>query len=1824
MELRFIRCPGKSSFGTSNYSRLFNDKFFNKQWYLQDCRTSHHQTRFDLNVLPVWHRYKIFGFGIKVVVVDTGVQIDHPDLKTNYDPAYGYDFVINHDSPTPKKFLYLFRSSHGTECAGIIAMQANNKLCGVGIAPLATLGAARISSKDRSSTDFTESRGLMFKVKDVDVFNNSWGPSDNGKSLTPILPLTMSAIKEGIIKGRQSKGVIYVFAAGNGKLNGDTCAHDYLACSMYTITVAGVKHNGSPVIFSERCSNVLVSTTTLFPYCTSMFIGTSAAAPMVSGIVALILEANPKLSWREVQHVFAWTSQVAASAHNKVWFRNKAGFYFSLDFGFGLVDAFQAVTHAMTMRPISPMNSCILSLKMTKGAVFTRKLALRIKVSTNGCKNLPSEVNFMEHVQLFVSVQHQMRGAIQILLISPSGTKTLLMDVRWFDKSKSGIHHWVLDTVHLWGESPNGLWSIVFYDTQDCRTSHHQTRFDLNVLPVWHRYKIFGSGIKVIVVDDGVLVNHPDLRANYDPTYGYDFVINHKSATPKKYLHLFRENHGTECAGIIAMQANNKICGVGIAPLATLGAARVSSYTLGLNDLTKSKGLSFKIKDVDVSNNSWGPIDDGKTLPRIGHLTVSAIKQGITEGRQSKGVIYVFPAGNGKVEGDTCAHDYTANLIYTITVAGVQHNRNPLHYSERCSNILVTVYSGTQTVTTTSQFPHCTNNFSGTSAAAPIVSGIAALILEANSKLTWREVQHVFAWTSQVAALAHNKAWFRNKAGFYFSLDFGFGLVDAFQAVTHAMTMLFTRKLALRMKVSTNGCKNLPSEVNYIEHVQLLVSVEYPRRGAIQILLISPSGTQTLLMDVRWFDKSKLGLRLWVVDTVHLWGESPEGLWSIVFYDTQDCRKIRSLTQYDLGVVPVWYRYRLFGSNIKVMVVDTGLQTNHPDLKYNYDPEYGYDVLKDIYSPKPRGNIFMPNYSHGTNMAGIIGMQANNKICGVGIAPLVTLGAIRLTGSRISIDKISRAITFRARDLDVSNNSWSFGRDGGKYLLNLDSMTMNAFKAGIVEGRRSKGLIFIFPSGNGKEDGETCAHSAVVGMIYTITVAGVNHDGSISGYSQRCSNILVTAYSGDDGIGFIGITWREVHHVLVWTSEVAALAHNKTWSRNEAGFYFSPDFGLGLVDAFEAVTFAMFMKPIPPMNRTKTILMESRRLDRSKSGLRKWVMDTVHLWGESPPGKWSIIFYDTDPEFGYDFLDYTSSPEPKGSFLMQDSHGTKMAGIIGMQANNKICGVGIAPLVTLGAARVTHKLASNNQISRAIAFRAMDLDVSNNSWVFSKDSKSLRTLDSLNEDAFKVGIIEVSTSTNSMCNSWVNGTSAATAMVSGIVALILEANINLTWREVHHVLAWTSQVAALAHNETWSRNKAGFYISLDFGFGLVDAFQAVTFAMSMEPIAPMNRTKTTLMESRRLDRSKYGLHQWVMDTVHLWGESPQGEWSIIFYDTDSEYGYDFVDDNPFPTPRYQYGHATKVAGVIAMQANNNICGVGIAPLVTLGALTIYRVNERAMVGERIAQAFWFHAHDVDISNNSWGENVYAKYLHPMNPLVMGALKNGIIEGRQTKGTIFIFSSGNNKERGNTCAHKSYANSIYTITVGGIKQNGDTVYYSERCSNILVAAYSSGLDGSCEKNFLGTSAAVPMVSGIVALILEARYDLSWREVQHALVWTSQVAALAHNNVWFRNKAGFYLSPDFGFGVVDAFQAVTFAKTMQQISPMNRTQSLLMDNRRLDKSSFGLNNWIVDTVHFWGERPQGIWSIIFYDTVSRYLLKTYFNLKHNPDKIEIFKR
>ena len=81
--------------------------------------------------------------------------------------------------------------------------------------------------------------------------------------------------------------------------------------------------------------------------CTSSFGGTSAAAPLVAGVVALILEANPNLGWRDVQHIFVNTSRIT-DEHDADWVTNGGGYHHNHKYGFGLVDAAAATSAAVT------------------------------------------------------------------------------------------------------------------------------------------------------------------------------------------------------------------------------------------------------------------------------------------------------------------------------------------------------------------------------------------------------------------------------------------------------------------------------------------------------------------------------------------------------------------------------------------------------------------------------------------------------------------------------------------------------------------------------------------------------------------------------------------------------------------------------------------------------------------------------------------------------------------------------------------------------------------------------------------------------------------------------------------------------------------------------------------------------------------------------------------------------------------------------------------------------------------------------------------------------------------------------------------------------------------------------------------------------------------------------------------------------------------------------------------------------------------------------------------------------------------------------------
>lgn len=254
----------------------------------------------DLNVLPVYEK-GITGRGVRVAVLDDGVEYTHEDLAPNYDPEISWD--CNHDTPDARPNFQDHVNSHGTRCAGEIAMVANNRKCGVGIAFGAKIGGIKLLGGH--VYDLIEGMALGFAYDKVDIYSSSWGPTDDGKTVERPGILAREAIARGIRRGRGGKGVIYVWASGNGGSRSDNCNCDGYAGSIYTITVGSASQHGTKPWYGEICSSILtvtyssgaykdqmITTTDVGNKCTVRHTGTSASAPLAAGIIALGLEAK--------------------------------------------------------------------------------------------------------------------------------------------------------------------------------------------------------------------------------------------------------------------------------------------------------------------------------------------------------------------------------------------------------------------------------------------------------------------------------------------------------------------------------------------------------------------------------------------------------------------------------------------------------------------------------------------------------------------------------------------------------------------------------------------------------------------------------------------------------------------------------------------------------------------------------------------------------------------------------------------------------------------------------------------------------------------------------------------------------------------------------------------------------------------------------------------------------------------------------------------------------------------------------------------------------------------------------------------------------------------------------------------------------------------------------------------------------------------------------------------------------------------------------------------------------------------------------------------
>ena len=445
-----------------------NDPYFDDQWHLYNSGQTSGVAGEDANVMGVWDSFN--GSGVVISVIDDGVEHSHPDLSDNYVSVHSYDWCGDDSDPNPNS-----SDGHGTAVAGVAAGTGNNSIGVTGAAFGASIAGHRLIACGFS--DSTGADALSYHNGGIDIYSNSWGPFDSGNILDGPGPITIAAIEDSIYNGRSGLGNIYTWAAGNGLDADDNSNYDGYSNSRYSIAVAAITHYGEQSWYSEPGANILVTahsnggsptyegiTTTDITGTggydggdvTHDFGGTSSATPLVSGVIALVLEANPDLTWRDVQNILVHSSR-KNDANDSSWNVNGAGHDVSHKFGFGAVDAGAAVSLALNW------SSSGVETNASFGP-YTPNLDIDNGPSTWTEFNLSVPVDLrLESVDIFVDITHDARGELDIVLQSPSGHESWLAEEH--TDNNADYSNWRFGTVQHWDESSQGDWTLKVRDS---------------------------------------------------------------------------------------------------------------------------------------------------------------------------------------------------------------------------------------------------------------------------------------------------------------------------------------------------------------------------------------------------------------------------------------------------------------------------------------------------------------------------------------------------------------------------------------------------------------------------------------------------------------------------------------------------------------------------------------------------------------------------------------------------------------------------------------------------------------------------------------------------------------------------------------------------------------------------------------------------------------------------------------------------------------------------------------------------------------------------------------------------------------------------------------------------------------------------------------------------------------------------------------------------------------------------------------------------------------------------------------------------------------
>lgn len=487
------------------------------------------------------HELGFTGKHIRIAVSDDGLDRTHPDLKDNELVGEHRNYLLSPPyigSPVPAGTF----DSHGTAVTGLIAAIKGNTLGSYGVAPDAQFAGFQYLNSNQENAMFLHQLQGNF-----DIFNYSYGAA--GCIITPNYSNDYrNALIYGVTQQRNQLGSIYVKAAGNsfqgplsecatGVGNQKYWGNANLESEQtvpYLIIVGAINARGIKSSYSTPGSNLWVSglggedgvntpamiTTDLqgcsrgwshSSYGSSLFEigqndnnkncdyihtmnGTSSAAPVVAGVVALLLEANPQLTWRDVKHILAKTADkvdykpssntlahpqsilnLPDHTYDYKWVINQAGNLFSNWYGFGRVNAKNAVEMAKSYTFLGPY---IEGSKLTSSAI---NLTIPSGSGNNSTgvshsQTYSSSVNKIESVEVEVEIDHHFLGDLGIEITSPSGTTSKL----------TLINSWTLDWLKgsnptsnrklqllsnaFYEENSNGSWTLKVIDGDTTNT----------------------------------------------------------------------------------------------------------------------------------------------------------------------------------------------------------------------------------------------------------------------------------------------------------------------------------------------------------------------------------------------------------------------------------------------------------------------------------------------------------------------------------------------------------------------------------------------------------------------------------------------------------------------------------------------------------------------------------------------------------------------------------------------------------------------------------------------------------------------------------------------------------------------------------------------------------------------------------------------------------------------------------------------------------------------------------------------------------------------------------------------------------------------------------------------------------------------------------------------------------------------------------------------------------------------------------------------------------------------------------------------------------